>query len=487
MATRDVILAGMWLALAAVGGRAQPAPEAEAPPAAAAPAPAPAEPAAALASAGERYQRLMAEGRNAEAAAAGLEVVELTRRLAGDNSLELASPLTNLATAQLRNGNLAEAEANYAAAVALLEKGAGFLSARLVNPLVGLGEARLRAGNYALATQAYERALRVNHVNEGFYNLEQAPIRDGLTEGYLGLRDLEKANFHQEAALYVQQRRLGRDNPDLVPALTRLGQWYDRSGQSEEARLTYQTAARIVEKSAGEDTPAMVEPLLAIAETYRQQAMLPPDPDSSQSPETLLPLAGLMLRKALGIVEGQSPPDAAQRGRILVKLGDLYLMWGKPNSAADRYREAWQALSSDPELEARREEYFGQPARIMGPVPPAIVPVPPRDAPPPDPAQLEPGYVVVRFDVDAAGRVGNATIVESEPRNLLEERVQETARRTLFRPRFEAGAPVATTGVVLRHNFRFAPKKLEKSEGPPPDEGDKPLPPPPGGAGLAAQ
>lgn len=439
-------------------------------------------PVAERAAAEERYERLIAEGRDAEAAAAGLEVVTLTAQVHGADSLELASPLTNLAMAQLRNGDLGAAEANYQAAIAILEKRAGSLSDRLVNPLVGLGEAYVRGEQYALATQAYERALRVNHVNEGFYNLEQIRIRDGLSEGYLGQQDIEKANFHQEAQLYVQQRKLGRDNPALVGPLTKLGRWYDRSGQTAEARLVYQGAARIVEKAGGENTPDMVEPLLAIAETYRQQALLPPDPEAGQSPETLLPLSSMMLRKALGIVEKQTPPDPDQRARILVKLGDLYLMWGKQNTAADRYQEAWQALSADPALEGRRDEFFAKPARIMGPLPPAIFPVPSRKAPPPDARDLEPGFVVVRFNVDQQGRVNEATVIESDPANLLEERVQATARNTLFRPRYVDGAAVATTGLVLRHEFRYAPEKLEKKDKPPPAEDDKPLPQPASGA-----
>jgi TonB family protein len=432
----------------------------------------------------ERFQRLIAEGRNAEAAAAGVEVVTLTAQLHGQDSIELASPLTNLATAQLRNGDLPGAEANYQAAIALLEKREGFLSARLVNPLVGLGEAYIRSEQYPLATQAYERALRVNHVNEGFYNLDQLRIRDGLTEGYLGLQDLEKANFHQEAQVYVQQRKLGRGNPELVGPLTKLGRWYDRSSQTEAARLVYQNAARLMEKAAGENSPGMVEPLLAIAETYRQQALLPPDPESNQSPDTLLPLSSMMLRKALGIVEQQSPPDPEQRARILVKLGDLYMMWGKQNTASDRYREAWQALSADPALEARRDEIFDRPARIMGPVPPTIIPVPSRNAPPPAATDLEPGFVVVRFDVDPLGRVRDARVVESDPANLLEERVQQTAQRTLFRPRYVDGAPVATTGVVFRHEFRYAPNKLEKKDAPPAENDDKPLAQPTSGPGA---
>ena len=436
------------------------------------------------AAAEERYQRLMAEGRNAEAAAAGLEVVTLTGQLHGTDSLALASPLTNLATAQLRNGDLRDAAANYQAAIALLEKHDGFLSSRLINPLTGLGEAYVRSEQYALATQAYERALRVNHVNEGFYNLEQIGIRDGLTEGYLGQQDLDKANFHQEAQIYIQQRKLGRDNPALVEPLNKLGRWYDRSNQTEAARLVYQGAARLVEKVDGEDSPGMVEPLVAIAETYRQQALLPPDPESNQSPDTLLPLSSMMLRKALGVVERQDPPDPAQRARILVKLGDLYMMWGKQNTASERYREAWQALSADPGLEARRDEFFARPARIMGPVPPAIFPVPSRNAPPPDAKDLEPAFVVVRFNVDELGRVTDATVIESDPANLLEERVQETAERTLFRPRFEDGAPVATTGLVLRHEFRYAPKKLEKKDKPPAEDAGKPLQQPTSGSGA---
>ncbi|MDH5254610.1 MAG: TonB family protein, partial [Gammaproteobacteria bacterium] len=149
-----------------------------------------------------------------------------------------------------------------------------------------------------------------------------------------------------------------------------------------------------------------------------------------------------------------------------------------------RYREAWQALSADPGLEARRDEFFARPARIMGPVPPAIFPVPSRNAPPPDAKDLEPAFVVVRFNVDELGRVTDATVIESDPANLLEERVQETAERTLFRPRFEDGAPVATTGLVLRHEFRYAPKKLEKKDKPPAEDAGKPLQQPTSGSGA---
>jgi len=431
----------------------------------------------------ERYLRLMAEGRNSEAIAAGEELLALTRQLHGEGSLQLASPLTNLATAQLRNGDLRDAGANYQAAIDLLVMRDGFLSPRLANPLVGLGETYLRNEQYLLATETYERALRVNHVNEGFYNLEQIKIRDGLTESYLGQQNLEKANFHQEAEIYVQQRKLGKDNPEFVPALNKLGRWYDRTRQTESARFVYQSAARLVEKTEGENSPALVDPLLSIAETYRQQALLPASPESTQSAETLLPMSSMMLRKALAIVEREEPPDPVQRARILVGLGDLYMMWDKRNTASDRYLEAWQVLSVDPALEGQRDEYFSQPVRIMGPVAPAIYPPLSSKGAPPALEDLEPGFVVVRFNVDQLGRVSDAVVIEADPANLLEERVTRAASYALFRPRYVDGAPVATSGLILRHQFRYAPKKLDQEEATPAEEDSKPLEQPTAGRG----
>ncbi len=427
------------------------------------------------AAAAKRYLRLLAEGRNGEAAAAAQDVLTLTQQQFGAGSVEVAGPVINLATAQLRNGDLREAEANYQAGISLLELREGYLSPRLANPLVGLGETYMRSEQYVLATEVYARALRVNHVNEGFYNLQQMAIRDGLTEGYLGQQDLEKANFHQEAEVYIQQRKLGKDNPEFVAALNKLGRWYDRTSQTEAARLAYQNAARVVEKASGDNSPALVDPLLAIAETYRQQALLPPDPESTQSAETLLPMSSMMLRKALAIVQQQEPPDPVQRAGILVRLGDLYMMWDKRNTASDRYVEAWQALSADPALATWRDEYFSQPVRIMGPVPPAIYPPPNRKSAPVQTKDLEPGVVVIRYGVNQLGRVTDATVIEADPENLLEERVTRAASFALFRPRYVDGAPVDTSGLILRHEFRYAPKKLEQKETTPAEDGSKPL------------
>jgi TonB family protein len=419
-----------------------------------------------------RMLRLLEEDRPADAVPAALEVVTLTRELEGDDNPALVVPLTNLATAQLRAGDLLAAEGNYSAAVSLLEKHAGIVSPGLVTPLTGLAQTYMRAGQFVQATESYAQALHVNHVNEGFYNLEQFPVRDGLTESYLGQKDLEKANFHQESQLRIMQHRLGGGSPELLPALSKLGGWYERTGQMQSARLVHQDTARLIAASKGENDPALVEPLIAIAGSYRAQALLPPGPDPMQGPETLLPMSGVMLRKALSIIDQQAQPDPLQRARVLVEFGDLYLIWGKRNSSAEAYADAWRTLSGKEDFAERRDQYFAEPVRLFWTAAPEVYPASARKLPPG--SKLEPGYVVVTYAVDATGQVSSAEVLESDPAGLLDKSVLNAVRRSLYRPRHVDGLPVATDGLSLRHAFAYQikPKATPPAE---PAEDAKPI------------
>jgi tetratricopeptide (TPR) repeat protein len=434
--------------------------------------------AARLAAEEDRYQRLMADDKPAEALEAARLVVESTRELHGADSVELASPLTNLATAEMRSGQLPAAEGNYETAIALLERHAGILTPRLANPLIGLGETRLRAGQYALAAETFARALRVHQVNNGFFNAGQGVIRDGLTESYLGQQDLEKANFQQRAQYAWQERRLGATNPELLPALEKLGLWYERSNQPEDARLIYMAAARLVSKGAGADPRALVEQYIAMARTYRQQALLPPGTNENDGREGLLPLASAQLRRGLELVDALQPPDPPLKARLLVELGDVALLGGRRTTAVERYAEAWSLLAGSPDNEAELERYFASPRLIWGPSLPAVWPVPSRKAPPADPQRLEPAFVTVRYTVDAAGRALVAEVIEADPQGLIERRVLDAVRGSLYRPRLVDGAPVTTAEQFLRHEFRYQPGKLPKVEPEAPAGSDQPLPTP---------
>lgn len=420
----------------------------------------------------QRMLRLLEEDRPADAVPAALEVVELTRELEPEDEEALVVPLTNLATTQLRAGDLLAAEGNYTAALTMVEKHAGIVSPRLIAPLTGLAQTYMRGGQPAQATESYERALHVNHVNDGFYNLEQFPLRDGLTESYRGQNDLDKANFHQAAQLEIMERRVGKGSPELLPALTKLADWYERTGQMYSARLVRQDTARLIAADKGENDPALVEPLIAIATSYRLQALQAPTPDPMQGPDTLLPSSSVMLRKALSIVDQQPQPDLLQRARILVELGDLYLVWGKSNSSAEAYAEAWRTLSGNADHAAQRDEYFASPVRLHWSPAPQIYPA--SAAKLPASIKLEPGYVVVKYAVDATGRVSSAEILESDPVGLMDKSVLNALRRSLYRPRQVDGTAVPTEGLSLRHDYGYR-MEAKAVQPPEPAESNKPL------------
>jgi tetratricopeptide (TPR) repeat protein len=419
-----------------------------------------------------RFLRLLEEGRNAEAVAAGTELVALTREEFGPDSIRLATPLTNLGTAQLRAGNAAAAEASYGEAAALIEDREGILSPRLENPLLGLGETAMGSGRYAQATAAYERALRVSQVNEGLYNLGQIPIRDGLAEGYLQLGDMEKANFHQESQVNIQARRVGSDSGSLTPAIYKLGRWYERSGQPERARFAYQRAARMVEAEKGANAPELIEPIIAMGDSYVAQALLPPDPDRPESPISLLPMSSAMYRKALELIDRQPEPDLALRARAYVALGDLYMLWNRRSTALQAYGNAWTTLTSDDTLAELRAGYFGEPSRLMGTEAPRLYPRSVAKDPNIDRSKLLPGFVLVGFAVEPTGRAVDVQVIESDPPGLLDATVADAVRGSLFRPKAgDDGQPVRADGVVYRHEFRYAESRLKPKAAPVPDGG----------------
>lgn len=415
-------------------------PPADAPTAAPAPAaPAPADRREAIQA---QFVRLTEDKRYGEAIVLATQVLELTTQLYGEKSIELATPLSNLATAQMHNGDLTAAESNYQAAIALIEKSEGILSTRLVNPLVGLGATYYRAGLYSQSMEAYERALRVNHAERGFYNLDQLKIRDGLTETYLGMDKLDDANFQQQTQLAIHRRRFGPNSPELVPAIEKLARWYDRTGQYPDAQLQRANAKRILRETKGPQDPALADILLDEAKSYESQA--------------LLPLAAGALQAAIEIIDAQPSRDYRKRAEVLVALGDLNLAYGKAKTARAKYVEAWKDLSASDDLLAERDGHFARPRRISGRLLDRIAGGDDREPsarPPPD--ALLPGYVVVTMAVDEDGRVTDPRIIESEPPGLMDEHVLGVLAGSRFRPRMSEGAVVASPDALFRHDFSY--------------------------------
>lgn len=385
-----------------------------------------------------RFVRLKDEGRMEESAAAALQVAQLSQDRYGEDSIEVATPLINLAVMQSQTGDLVAAEQNYRAAISLIERHEGMLSARLINPLSGLGHTYNRAGMYDQAITSFDRALRLNHIERGFTNFKQFSIQDGLTESYVGLREYEDANFYQESQLEIYQRKFGPEDPQVVPAMYKLAEWYNRTGNIEESALTYRGADRILRESQGELSPERADALLGLARLYERQGNRP--------------AAASTLRKAVKLLEKSPEADALRRAEVRVALGDLYTRESRFGSANGEYTAAWSDLSGGDEYLDRRDYYFKLPVRLGGgPFPKLARNARGRTAP-----ELRNGYVEIRYTVDQEGTAQDVVVIESEPRDVMEASLLSIYSRSVYRPRYVDGAPTVTENLLSRHEFRYA-------------------------------
>jgi tetratricopeptide (TPR) repeat protein len=397
-----------------------------------------------------RFLRLNDEERYLEAGVAAQEVVDLTINEFGPDSMELVTPLINLATTQMRNGPLASAEANYKRCVTIIESHQGILSGRLINPLIGLGATYNRLGLYEQAVQTYERALRINHVNDGFYNFEQFKIHDGLTESYIGLEEIEDANFFQESQLEIYQRKAGINSPDIVPGLYKLAQWYERSGQIELAMQSYRKADTVIRKGEGGETdPKRIRAMEGEAYIYERAG----NPSASAS----------MLKKALSVVDANPEVDLALRASLLVRLGDLYTRSVKSESAEKAYAEAWENLSRDETQLELRDSFFANPVRVAG-RPLANLEYAPNTRKK-APESLTMGHVMISYTVQPNGQTANIRVVESDPAGLMEKSLVSTFSRSLFRAKRVAGVATVAENQIFQLNFRYAKDEKPKRSG----------------------
>lgn len=73
--------------------------------------------------------------------------------------------------------------------------------------------------------------------------------------------------------------------------------------------------------------------------------------------------------------------------------------------------------------------------------------------PPQARAQGVEGHVVVRYDVDAEGRVQNARVVDARPPDVFDEAALQAVSRWRFRPARQEGEPEPVSGLESRLDF----------------------------------
>jgi len=445
---------------------AQPAAVAPSGPEIAQPAPPAAAPAsvASVTDAYAEFRRRFDAGQYVEAVDSARSVAELTERQATDPTAEdVQVALMNLGMVQNLAEDYSAAEATFQRVIGLIEKSGRPARARLARAYAGLASAYHDGKRHELAVQAFDQAIALTRRDEGLLTERQVPLVEKYIDSLTELGRYPEALQAQKYLLRIATRQYGETSVEIVPRLEQIGRWYASVGAYDQSRRILKQALGIIETAEGAQSQRLVSPLLALAACNRRQLLDPTqqqqdsadeaasrfnDPNAavamtSYSPGMLIAEGERALLQAAALTDATAEPPPMQVLNVRTQLGDWYQLRLQPDRALPHYRQAWLAatrISDKLEGKPYTEAIFGKPVLLHVVRPDGWNRYAGRA-----PDTLEVRNVVVEFAVDPAGRVQDAKVVEDSGDT---KRAERTARALVetgrYRPRLEAGVPVAT-------------------------------------------
>ncbi len=239
-------------------------------------------------------------------------------------------------------------------------------------------------------------------------------------------------------------------------------EWQHRAGLIFDERATYRRVIRIIQQRLGKEDLALVEPLIRLGRSF---FFVDLSGDTSYMNSTATS-GEIYFKQALRI--SKENPDTTWRiiADATLALGDYYMYEGNSQRARHVYDEAWELLSTP---EYRAEKLNFRSSELESSVVLRRLPVaqyvgesdPRAGATPDDPAQK--GTVSVTYGISPQGRTGNVQIIEAIPPEFvaMQQSVGREVRRRLYRPRFQDGEPIETTGHVSVHTYWYKQSDLD--------------------------
>lgn len=385
-----------------------------------------------------------------------VRVVELTANQYGEESEEMVVPLGNLATTLYRMGRYGEAIDQYRRTLTVLDRSAPAADPRNVAPLHGLGAALRAQDRCDDAIVPLKRAVDIIRNREGLHAQAQLPVLKPLIDCYERTWRTEEASREHLFAFNVAEQAYGHEDPRMLGPLAELARWHEKTGRYSAARLLHLRAVQIADRERPGSLKA-VDPLRGIARTYRlafvngesqeRAAAVSQDlpPSLAQSP--IVNMAGVTsgegersLRQALQRLESAGDEVAAQRGLVLVELGDWYRLANAGQRAMNTWMQAWAELAK-----AGDTSLLEKPEAITY-RPPALA----VSQQPQDPNEYTIVEVQLRVSIAADGNLRDVTIANPGERTDAAARsVISALRRATWRPAFAGGVPVPATDHVF--------------------------------------
>lgn len=383
-------------------------------------------------------------------------VVEMTRSQYGPEAVEMANPLSNLATTYYRMRNFGAALDSYREALRLLDLLGDATNPRLVRPLHGTGVALHALERDDEAIAPLKRAVDITRNRDGLHAVAQLPMLKALIDCYMSTGRYEDAGREQQYAFNIAEIAYGRKDLRLLKPIDDYARWNESVGRYSAARALHAHAAQIAD-DADPTGLAAIDALRGIARTFRL-AFINGETESAVASATEVPsLFGSAvqppvvsgpaaegeraLRSALQRLGAKPEERRAQRGAVLIELGDWYVTAGTASRAIATYKDAWR------ELEAAGDVRSLLQPEVVVYRPPSMATSRKQE----DPDQFTAENVELHINIAADGSVRGVTVANAAPeREAAEKAVSGAIRRSAWRPAFQNGEAVMVPDALFR-------------------------------------
>ena len=212
--------------------------------------------------------------------------------------------------------------------VKAIEAAEGQFDETLVPPLQEMGLTRLRLGELDEARSNLQRAQTIVHRHHGVRAMDQLELVEALVEVEMAAGGVLAANQRMGLVRLLAESN-GMDEPGYLALVERLAAWYQRTGQRDDAREFLRRSIALNGTVGEIDQPRLVRQSILLAQLLQTHRTC---------------CAHKVLDSALARLRKSGASDA-DTGRMLVHLGDAYIVQGMFDEAASAYGEAWTYLT----------------------------------------------------------------------------------------------------------------------------------------------
>ena len=215
------------------------------------------------------------QGRYEEAEPLYKQALQMRQKLLGNEHLDVATSLNNLAVLCENQGRYQEAEPLYKQALMMYQNLLGNEHLDVAISLNNLALLYKKQSRYEEAEPLYKQALAMIQKLLSNEHLDVAISLNNLAGLYRAQGRHEEAEPLYKQVLAMRQKLLGNKHPDVATSLNNLAVLYYSQGRYEEAEPLYKQALTMRQKLLGNEHPDVAASLNNLATLYQQQGKYP--------------------------------------------------------------------------------------------------------------------------------------------------------------------------------------------------------------------